>query len=410
MPDRWPAAGAEPGGGIPDRVAWDAGERLVEQVSPQQRQIRFTLLQGGTREPRLGCLQIGELQVPTPAFMPVGTRATVKTLDAQDVEEIGSRLILANTYHLHLRPGAALIRGRGGLHRFMGWRGGILTDSGGFQVHSLARLCRIQADGVEFRSHLDGSSHFFTPARVLEIQQDLGSDIRMVLDVCTPYPAEESRVVSEMETTLRWAEQAIEQRARMRAAGAWHGALFGIVQGGVHEALRARCARELALLPFEGYALGGFSVGEPLNANGPAMDAALAQLPPERPRYLMGVGSPVEMIDAIARGVDLFDCVLPTRNARKGTVFTREGKLVVKNAVYAEDDRPIDEQCSCRACQRYSRAYIRHLFQVGEQLAGRLATIHSLAFMEDLMRRAREAIAQGAFSTWAEEIRRRHGR
>ncbi len=382
----------------------------MESVSPQDRQIRFELLKGGPAEPRLGRLQIGEVEVPTPAFMPVGTRASVKTLDAQDIEEIGPRLILGNTYHLHLRPGADLIRRRGGLHRFMGWRGAILTDSGGFQIHSLAKFCRIRPDGAEFRSHLDGSLHVFTPERVLEIQQDLGSDIRMVLDVCTPYPAEEDRVVADLETTLGWAAASVRHRERLQAAGNWHGALFGIVQGGLYAAHRERCASVLAASPFDGYALGGFSVGEPLGAGGPAMDAALAPLPADRPRYLMGVGSPWEMIDAIARGVDLFDCVLPTRNARKGTVFTRDGKMVVKNAEYAEDDRPIDEHCACRACRRYSRSYIRHLFQVGEQLAGRLATIHSLAFMEDLMKRVREAIANGTFSAVAEEIRQRYGR
>lgn len=377
----------------------------MTDFAPEKRVIDFRLTGGGAPGPRLGELRLGEVTVPTPAFMPVGTRASVKTLDAQDVEEIGARLILGNTYHLHLRPGSELIRAQGGLHRFMGWKGGILTDSGGFQVHSLAKLRRIDPEGVEFRSHLDGSTHYFTPERVLEIQQNLGSDVRMVLDVCTTFPAEETQARDEMSITLDWAARSQKHRANLEQAGNWHGVLYGIVQGGLYPGLRTQCARELATMNFDGYALGGFSVGEPLGTSGPSMDAALAELPSAKPRYLMGVGSPGEVIDAIARGVDLFDCVLPTRNARKGTVFTRQGKMVVKNAAYAEDDRPIDEQCSCRACRRYSRAYIRHLFQVGEQLAGRLATIHSLAFMEGLMARIRAAIADGRFTQVAAEVR-----
>jgi queuine tRNA-ribosyltransferase len=336
-------------------------------------------------------------------FMPVGTRASVKTLGSEDLERIGARLILANTYHLHLRPGAALIRARGGLRRFMAWGGAILTDSGGFQVHSLADLRRILPDGIEFRSHLDGSAHLFTPESVLELQEELGSDVRMVLDVCTPYPAGEEQAAEEMALTQAWAARSLAQRERMRAAGRWHGALFAIVQGGVHAELRRRGASALASSDFDGYALGGLSVGEPLELRQPAMDAALAELPVERPRYLMGVGTPADILDAVGRGVDMFDCVLPTRNARKGTIYTWNGRMVIKNRAYAEDDRPIDAACGCPVCRRYSRAYLRHLFQVGEQLAGRLATIHTLAFYLELMERARKAIEGGRYAEFARQ-------
>jgi queuine tRNA-ribosyltransferase len=361
----------------------------------------FTLIEGRRQGPRLGELRIGDLTVPTPVFMPVGTRAAVKTIDSRDLEELGARLILANTYHLHLRPGAELIGRRGGLHRFMAWEGGILTDSGGFQVHSLADLRRILPDGVEFRSHLDGSTHFFTPEKVIDIQTALGSDIHMVLDVCTPYPAERGQAAEEMEHTLRWAERSRRQRALLREAGRPVGALFGIVQGGLYPELRQRCADALASLDFDGYALGGLSVGEPPGARGAVMEASLSALPAELPRYLMGVGTPADILEAVGRGVDMFDCVLPTRNARKGTVFTWDGKLIVKNRTFAEDDRPLDPRCGCAACRRHSRAYLRHLFQVGEHLAGRLATIHSLAFYQQLMEGVRAAIAAGRFADFA---------
>lgn len=360
------------------------------------RDFSFELTSGAARGPRAGRLRFGDRDVPTPVFMPVGTRATVKTLGSEDLEAIGARLILGNTYHLHLRPGADLIRRRGGLHKFMAWSGAILTDSGGFQVHSLADLRKILPDGVEFRSHLDGSAHFFTPERVVEIQHDLGSDISMVLDVCTTYPAPPAQAAAEMGTTLRWAERALAHRARLTDAGA----LFGIVQGGIYPDLRLDCARQLARFGFDGYALGGLSVGEPPEERAAPMDAALAGIPVEKPRYLMGVGTPADIVDAVGRGVDMFDCVLPTRNARKGTVFTWQGKMVVKNQVYAEDDRPIDPACTCPVCRRYSRAYLRHLFQVGEQLAGRLATIHTLAFYLQFMERMRCAITEGRFATF----------
>jgi queuine tRNA-ribosyltransferase len=367
--------------------------------------VTFDLLagpRGPGAGPRLGRLTIRGLAIPTPAFMPVGTRAGVKTLGAEDLEAIGARLILANTYHLLLRPGPERIALLGGLHRFMAWRGGILTDSGGYQVFSLASLRRIRPEGIEFRSHLDGTRHFLTPESVLEIQGALDSDIRMVLDVCTPYPAEPGQARAEMEQTLGWAERS--RACREARAGA---AVFGIVQGGSDPALREECARRLVGLGFDGYALGGFSVGEPAQTRPAALDAALGPLPVDRPRYLMGVGTPLEILDAIGRGVDLFDCVLPTRNARKGTLFTWQGRMIVKNRVYAQDDRPVDPDCRCAACRRYSRAYLRHLFQVGEQLAGRLATIHSLAFYQALMARARTAIGAGQWDPFLSEMRAR---
>jgi len=365
--------------------------------------VQFELLQGGQDGPRRGRLRIGALAVATPAFMPVGTRASVKTLAAGELEALGARLILANTYHLFLRPGAELIARRGGLHRFMSWRGGILTDSGGFQVYSLAELRRIHEEGIEFRSHLDGTRHLLSPETVLDIQGCLASDIRMVLDVCTPQPAPRAETVADMERTLRWAERSARHRAR-HAVGAAGAAVFGIVQGGTFPDLRRDCARRLVEIGFDGYALGGFSVGERADERVPGMEAALGELPCARPRYLMGVGTPAELLDAVGRGVDLFDCVLPTRNARKGTVFSWQGRLVLKNRAFAEEDAPIDPRCGCSTCRRYSRAYIRHLFHVGEPLAGRLASIHSLAFYQDLMAAAREAIAAGNFDAFAREM------
>jgi len=373
----------------------------------RERGIRFERPAGAAGGARGGCLHIGDLPVPTPAFMPVGTRAAVKTLAAEELEALDARLILANTYHLLLRPGPERVAQLGGLHRFMGWRGGILTDSGGFQVFSLAAFRRIRDEGIEFRSHLDGTRHVLTPESVLEIQEQLGSDIRMVLDVCTPYPAEAEQARAEMQQTLAWAERSRAWWERRPDAGRDGAALFGIVQGGMHPDLREACARRLVALGFDGYALGGFSVGEPAGARPAALSAALGALPEDRPRYLMGVGTPLEILDAIDHGVDLFDCVLPTRNARKGTVFTWQGRVVIKNRVHAEDDRPIDPACGCATCRRYSRAYVRHLFQVGEQLAGRLATIHSLAFYQQLMGRAREAIATGAWPGFLAEMRAR---
>ena len=382
-----------------------------EAALGQGDDVRFELLSGGGAGPRLGRLRVGRLAVPTPVFMPVGTRAVVKTLEAETLERIGARLILANTYHLFLRPGAERIGRLGGLHRFMSWPGGILTDSGGFQVYSLSELRRVLPDGIEFRSHLDGTRHFLTPEAVLETQVLLGSDIRMVLDVCTPQPSDREQTARDMELTLRWAarsREAWEGRSRAPAANSG-GALFGIVQGGIFPDLRRTCAMRLVGLRFDGYALGGFSVGEPVEQRIPALEAAVAELPAGAPRYLMGVGTPLDILAAVERGVDMFDCVLPTRNARKATVFTWNGRMILKNSAYGEDRRPIDPECDCPVCRRYTRAYLRHLFQVGEQSAGRLATIHSLAFYQQWMAAIRDAVAAGRFADFARAARERMG-
>jgi queuine tRNA-ribosyltransferase len=343
----------------------------------------------------------GELVTPhgvveTPVFMPVGTQATVKTLAPSDLEEIGARIVLSNAYHLYLRPGTDIIRAAGGLHRFMGWDRAILTDSGGFQVFSLSRLNRVTDDGLEFQSHLDGSRHFMTPERNVEIQRDIGADIIMALDECVAYPAERNYARRSHELTLKWAR---------RAVGAWRAepadqALFGIVQGATYADLRRESAAALAEMDFPGYAVGGLAVGEPKGAMREMVDAVVEELPVERPRYFMGQGFPEDIIDSVTQGIDMFDCVMPTRNARKGSVFTSRGRLVVKNAAYAEDDAPLDPDCSCYTCSRFSRAYLRHLFTAEETLAGRLASLHSLTFYVSMMRDMRSSIIDGRFGEW----------
>ncbi len=372
--------------------------------------VSFELLEGTSTGPRLGILRIrGQIEVPTPAFMPVGTFGAVRTLGAEDLESLGIPLILANTYHLELRPGSELIARLGGLHSFMSWKGGILTDSGGFQVYSLARMRKILPEGIRFQSHIDGSYHFLGPHEALLIQARLDSDIRMVLDVCTPYPAPREQVEADLETTLQWAEASVSARAELAARGYPEGAVFGIVQGGVHEDLRRLSARRLVALDFDGYALGGLSVGEPPQMRRHAIEATADVLPERKPRYLMGVGTPLEIAEAVQRGVDLFDCVLPTRNARKSTVYTSEGRLVLKSARFSEDDGPIDPACDCPVCRRYSRAYLRHLFQVGEYLAGRLATLHVLYFYERFMEDLREAIRNGSLPDFVDRVRALYG-
>jgi len=359
----------------------------------------------GARAGRLGNARAGAL---TPAFMPVGTQGTVKTLRQSDLREIDAGIILANTYHLYLRPGPELIRDLGGLHRFMGWDRLLLTDSGGFQVWSLATLNRIGPRGVQFRSHLDGSLHEFTPEVSMGVQLSLGSDIVMVLDPCLAYPAERADAAEAVDLTLNWARQSRDAFDRLpRVAGA-DPALFGIVQGGIHAGERARCLEGLRAIGFDGYALGGLSVGEPKSAMWEMVEAGMPGMDADKPRYLMGVGTPEDLVEGVRRGVDLFDCVLPTRNARKGTVFTARGRLVVKNAGYARDERPLDPGCSCYTCRHYSRAYIRHLFQTGEVLAQELATLHSVHFYVETMRRMREAIVKQEFSEWSREFLSRY--
>jgi len=348
----------------------------------------------GTRG-RIGSLAIGGKQIATPAFMPVGTRASVKTLTPWDLEEIGVGILLANTYHLYLRPGYETIAALGGLHRFMSWSGAILTDSGGYQVFSLADLRKVEPDGVRFRSHLDGSAHFFTPEVSTEVQEALGSDIVMAFDICTPYPCPIEEAAAQMRQTLRWAERS---RRRFLATPTHDRAQFGIVQGGVHPELRRECAGRLVEMGFEGYALGGLAVGEPAEMRWEMVSRGDSDLPEDRPRYLMGVGQPEDIVHAVHRGVDMFDCVLPTRGARHGTVYTLRGRYSIKARMYAEDVGPLDPECDCRVCRSVSRAYVRHLFQVGEFLGARLLSHHNIRAYLRLMEAIRGSLREGSFA------------
>jgi queuine tRNA-ribosyltransferase len=352
-----------------------------------------------------GAARRGEFQTPhgvvqTPAFMPVGTQGSVKAVLHRDLEALGAEIILGNTYHLFLRPGDELIGRRGGLHRFIGWTRPILTDSGGFQIFSLASRRSITDAGAEFQSHLDGSRHLLTPERAVDIQARLGSDIAMVLDECLAYPATRDEVAASMQRSVRWAERCRRRLQTLRgeppaAVGVSNGgqAQFGIVQGGVFQDLRDESADATVALDFEGYAIGGLSVGEPAEVMyGIAADTA-RRLPVERPRYLMGAGTPEDLVECVARGIDMFDCVMPTRNARNGQLFTSQGRINIKNARYAEDDRPLDPECGCYTCRTHSRAYLRHLYMAGEMAAGALNTLHNLSFYLDTMRRIRDAIS-----------------
>ncbi|HEY8370598.1 MAG TPA: tRNA guanosine(34) transglycosylase Tgt [Thermodesulfobacteriota bacterium] len=346
---------------------------------------------------RAGRLVLPHGTVETPAFMPVGTQATVKGLDPEEVEATGAQMILANTYHLWLRPGEATIRALGGLHRFMRWPRPILTDSGGYQVFSLAPLRTIDDDGVVFRSHLDGSRRRLTPEGAVRVQLALGSDVLMALDECAPYPAEPEQLRLAAERTLRWAERCRRTWLAEREADVQ---LFGIVQGGTDLELRARQCEALGALSLPGYAIGGLAVGEPKPLMYDLIEWTAGRLPADRPRYLMGVGTPSDLVEGVARGVDLFDCVMPTRNARNGTLFTSEGRLSVKVAANGRDDRPPDPNCGCSTCRRFSRAYLRHLFTAGEMLGARLNTIHNLTFYQRLMADMRVAIREGRFAAF----------
>lgn len=354
---------------------------------------------------RAGLLHTPHGVVETPVFMPVGTQATVKGVMQRDLAgELDARIILSNTYHLFLRPGHELIRGFGGLHRFMKWDRAILTDSGGFQVWSLSQLRKVREEGVTFRSHINGDAHLFTPERVVDIQMALGSDIMMVLDECTDYPAERRKAKKSMDLTVRWARRAFEHYREKTRGGEARKALFPIVQGSMFADLRQECARALIDLDAEGYAIGGLSVGEPRMLSMEMTEATVPLLPKGRPRYVMGVGMPEELPEYVARGVDMMDCVMPTRNARNGCLFTRSGKLIIKQAQYREDPDPIDPECGCLTCRTYSRAYLRHLFVAGEMLYSTLATIHNLAHYLDIMRRMREAIVLGTFPAFLKAV------
>ena len=355
---------------------------------------------------RRGVLTTAHGDVPTPAFMPVGTQGAVKGVTHRDLVSAGADMLLSNTYHLYLRPGGDVIARRGGLHRFIAWTKPVLTDSGGYQVFSLATRRIVTEDGVRFRSHLDGSSHLLTPERAVDIQAQLGSDIAMVLDECVAYPVDEGAARDAMERTSRWAARARERQLALRAgidgvtvtnAGQ---AQFGIVQGSTFPALRVESVQRTVEIGFEAYAIGGLSGGEPADGRYDLVSCTTAALPAEPPRYLMGVGTPQDLVEAVARGVDMFDCVLPTRNARNGQLFTSHGRINIKNARYAEDDRPLDASCDCYTCRTFSRAYLRHLFLAGEINAATLNTLHNLTFYLDTLRKIREAIELEEFESF----------
>ena len=353
---------------------------------------------------RRGVLTTGHGDIETPVFMPVGTAGAVKAMTCEAVWASGSRLILANTYHLYLRPGHRLVAELGGLHRFQSWDGAILTDSAGYQVFSLASLNRVTEDGVEFRSHLDGSKHFFSPELSIEVQLDLGADIIMAFDQCSPYSADPAEIAAAVDRTSHWARRCRDVFGGRCWRDGYERVLFGIMQGGLLTAQRERSAAELLSLDLPGYAVGGLSVGEPIQAMREMTELSASLLPREKPRYLMGVGFPDDIVASVQYGVDMFDCVLPTRMGRTGTLLTRDGRLVVKNNSYARDTAPAAPDCSCPVCQRYSRAYLRHLFQTREILAYVLATTHNLYFYQELMADLREAIRAGTLATYASEF------
>jgi len=359
--------------------------------------MKFTLdkCDGQARRARL---EFNRGSVETPAFMPVGTYGTVKAMTPEELVDSGAQIILGNTFHLMLRPGTDIIKKHGDLHDFTHWHGPILTDSGGFQVFSLAKMRKITEEGVTFASPVDGSRVFLNPELSMQVQRDLGSDIVMCFDECTPYPAAEDVVRLSMELSLRWAE-----RSKV-AFGDNPNALFGIVQGGVDDALRAESARGLIAIGFDGYAIGGLSVGEEADIRNRTLDGVLPLLPDDKPRYLMGVGKPEDLVEGVRRGIDMFDCVIPTRNARTGFLYTHDGIVRIRNSRYADDIRPVDENCGCYCCRNYSRAYLRHLDKCGEILGSRLNTIHNLYYFQELMRWIREAIEADRFEDFRENF------
>ena len=363
-----------------------------------------------------GAARRGELRTPhgvvqTPAFMPVGTQGSVKAVRHSDLEESGAEIILANTYHLLLRPGDELIARRGGLHRFIGWTRPMLTDSGGFQIFSLAQQVRISEEGADFRSHLDGARQMLTPERATDIQARLGSDIAMVLDECLAYPATRDATAVSMTRSVQWAERCRVRMQELRS-GSVAGvtvsnsgqAQFGIIQGGIYPDLRDESVDATVGIGFDGYAIGGLSVGEPSDQMYAVAGGTARRLPADRPRYLMGAGTPADLVECVARGVDMFDCVMPTRLARNGQLFTSEGRINIKNARYAEDDDPLDPQCECYTCRHHSRAYLRHLYMAGEMSAGTLNTLHNLRFYLDTMRRIRDAVVFQTFDSFRQEF------
>ncbi|SPP65752.1 tRNA guanosine(34) transglycosylase Tgt [Nitrospira lenta] len=363
--------------------------------------MQFTIRQQDRQtKGRLGQLRTARAVIDTPAFMPVGSLGPVKGLEPEDLHDLGFRLMLNNAYHLYLRPGHKVVAELGGLHAFTGWPGAILTDSGGFQIFSLAKLCKITDEGVTFQSHIDGSTHFITPETAIEIEEALGADIIMAFDQCVALPASRAAILEGVQRTTAWAKRCQASRRRNDQA------LFGIVQGGLEADLRRISAQELVALDFEGYAIGGLSVGESKADMYAMLDVTAPELPEAKPRYLMGVGLPEDLIEGVARGVDLFDCVVPSRHGRTGWLFTSFGRVSIKQAQYKQDERPIDPDCGCSVCKRYSRAYLHHLFNVKEMLGARLNTIHNLWYFADLMQRVRSSIERGTFLTMREEFYR----
>lgn len=353
---------------------------------------------------RLGIVHTPHGSFETPAFMPVGTQATVKTMAPEEIKEMGAGIILSNTYHLWLRPGHEIIKEAGGLHKFMNWDRAILTDSGGFQVFSLSDMRKITEEGVHFRNHLNGSKMFLSPEKAMEIQNALGSDIMMAFDECPPFPATYEYMKASVERTSRWAERCLEAHERPQDQG-----LFGIVQGGEFEELRKQSARDLVSMDFPGYAIGGLSVGEPKPIMNRMLEYTTPLLPSHKPRYLMGVGSPDSLIDGAIRGIDMFDCVLPTRIARNGTCMTSQGRVVVKNAKYAKDFTSLDPECDCYTCKNYTKAYIRHLIKADETFGIRLTSTHNLHFLQNLMRQVRQAIREDRLGDFREEFFEQYG-
>lgn len=353
---------------------------------------------------RLGRVHTPRGVIDTPAFMPVGTQATVKTMSPDELKQMDAQIILGNTYHLYLRPGHDIVKEAGGLHPFMNWDRPILTDSGGFQVFSLSERRVITEEGVEFRSHISGEKLFISPEKSIEIQNALGADIIMAFDECPPYPAEYDYLKQSLERTTRWAERCRTYHQRPNEQG-----LFGIVQGGMYEELRKQSALELTSMDFSGYAIGGLSVGEPKHLMYEVLEHTVPFLPADKPRYLMGVGSPDALVEGAIRGIDMFDCVLPTRIARNGTIMTSQGRLVVRNAQYARDFRPLDEQCTCYTCTHYTRAYIRHLIKANETLGIRLTTYHNLHFLLQLMKQVRQAISEDRLLSFKEQFFEQYG-
>jgi queuine tRNA-ribosyltransferase len=353
---------------------------------------------------RAGLIATDHGVIETPAFMPVGTQGSVKAIEQRELDEVGAQIILGNTYHLYLRPGTEILSRAGGLHRFISWQKPILTDSGGYQVYSLTELRKIHEDGVTFKSHLDGSTHVFTPESVIQIERTIGADIIMVLDECTPHPCDLEYAFASNDLTVRWAERC---KSAFESSPPLYGhsqALFGIVQGSVYPEIREQSARALVAMNFDGYAIGGLAVGESAAEMYKITEICEPLLPTTKPRYLMGVGTPANLLESIERGMDMFDCVLPTRNARNSMLFTRTGSLNITNATYKDDFKPVDDQCLCYTCRTFSRAYLRHLFQAKEILALQLATIHNLTFYHWLMKQARTAILKGGFGFWKSEM------